>query len=524
MSVSTISYPTDNQTPQSETNTNDKTNGHKKETFTVQESAAQSIEFGRMGFAARGKFGTVALVVQIVFLVLFAALGEYDESAKPDTKSYESSTLNMYPMFQDVHVMIFIGFGFLMTFLKRYGYSAVGINLLVAALAAQWAIIVRGFINDGVFNGNKFPIGIEQLLTADFAAATVLISFGALLGKTTPLQLLIMTLIEIVLAQINEWIGYHVFYVLDVGESMFVHAFGAYFGLAVARVLFNEEVENTEHEGPVYHSDVFSMIGTVFLWIFWPSFNGGAASGDEQHRAIVNTYLSLCACVIVTFAVSGFVDKRGKFSMDQIQNATLAGGVAVGTTANAPLQPWGALLIGCVAGALSVIGFKYITPFMNKKLKIHDTCGVHNLHGMPGVLAGIAGIVVAAIASHDSWGDSVFQLFPMMAPKANTSDYDKFTMMLDKNNNSVPIVTLHEWEAGKGRSAGEQAAYQVAALAVTLVFAIVGGVITGFLLKIPVCRGPEKDHLFDDRESFNIPDEGYPGTKYTVNGSTEARE
>lgn len=28
--------------------------------------------------------------------------------------------------FQDIHVMIFIGFGFLMTFLKRYGYSAVG--------------------------------------------------------------------------------------------------------------------------------------------------------------------------------------------------------------------------------------------------------------------------------------------------------------------------------------------------------------------------------------------------------------
>ncbi len=33
--------------------------------------------------------------------------------------------------------MIFAGFGFLMTFLKKFGYSAVGINFLLAALACQ---------------------------------------------------------------------------------------------------------------------------------------------------------------------------------------------------------------------------------------------------------------------------------------------------------------------------------------------------------------------------------------------------
>ena len=43
--------------------------------------------------------------------------------------------------------MIYIGFGFLMTFLKRYGYSAVSFNLLLAAFCAQWAIIVRAAIS-----------------------------------------------------------------------------------------------------------------------------------------------------------------------------------------------------------------------------------------------------------------------------------------------------------------------------------------------------------------------------------------
>ena len=46
-----------------------------------------------------------------------------------------------------------------------------------------------------------------RMLTADFAAATVLISFGAVLGKTSPIQLIVMALIEVVLSQVNEWIG-----------------------------------------------------------------------------------------------------------------------------------------------------------------------------------------------------------------------------------------------------------------------------------------------------------------------------
>ena len=41
---------------------------------------------------------------------------------------------------------------------------------------------------------------------------------------------------------------------------------------------------------------------------------------------------------------------------------------------------------------------------MASKLKMHDTCGVNNLHGMPGILAGIAGIVAAAVAKEKDYG------------------------------------------------------------------------------------------------------------------------
>lgn len=58
----------------------------------------------------------------------------------------------------------------------------------------------------------------------------------------------------------------------DVGASMTIHAFGAYFGLTAARMLYRPGLKNGhEKEGSVYHSDVFAMIGTVAAFTLSPS-------------------------------------------------------------------------------------------------------------------------------------------------------------------------------------------------------------------------------------------------------------
>ncbi len=49
------------------------------------------------------------------------------------------------------------------------------------------------------------------MITSDFAAATILISFGAVLGKASGLQLIIMALIEIVIFAVNEWLGLNIY-------------------------------------------------------------------------------------------------------------------------------------------------------------------------------------------------------------------------------------------------------------------------------------------------------------------------
>ena len=45
---------------------------------------------------------------------------------------------------------------------------------------------------------------------------------------------------------------------------------------------------------------------------------------------------------------------------EHLQNATLAGGVAVGACADMMLTPGGSLAIGSLAGNLSICGFQYI--------------------------------------------------------------------------------------------------------------------------------------------------------------------
>ncbi|EPY88655.1 ammonium transporter Rh type B isoform a [Camelus ferus] len=391
-----------------------------------------------------------------------AALWHWGNHSNADNEFYFR-----YPSFQDVHAMIFVGFGFLMAFLQRYGFSSVGFTFLLAAFALQWSTLVQGFFYS--FHGGHIYVGMESMINADFCAGAVLISFGAILGKTGPAQLLLMALLEVVLFGLNEFVLLSLLGVKDAGGSMTIHTFGAYFGLVLSWVLYKPQLEKSKHhQGSVYHSDLFAMIGTIFLWIFWPSFNSAPTTlGNGQHRTVLNTYYSLTASTLSTFALSALVGQDGRLDMGtdkgtgmgggggpptapetvHVQNAALAGGVVVGTSAEMMLTPFGALAAGFLAGTVSTLGYKFFTPILESKIKVQDTCGVHNLHGMPGVLGALLGVLVAGLATHEAYGDGLESVFPLIAEGQ--------------------------------RSAMSQAIHQLFGLFVTLIFASVGGCLGG---------------------------------------------
>ena len=218
----------------------------------------------------------VLLITEVIFGILFALFVRYGHSA--DGKPIENGQelmYNFYGVYMDVHVMIFIGFGFLMTFLRKYGYSSVGLTFLLGAICIQWYILVGSFFEMIIYlkHFEYIPINIPLLIRSDFAAGAVLITFGAILGKTSPLQMIFIALLELVFYSINEAISLELG-IADIGGSMVIHMFGAYFGLAASIFLTPSKAKGNKDNSAVYHSDMFSMIGTIFLWMFWPSFNG----------------------------------------------------------------------------------------------------------------------------------------------------------------------------------------------------------------------------------------------------------
>jgi len=413
------------------------------------------------------------LVGQILVIVLFALFVNFDYNVGPAESNATSNLVEKgfdleryYPMYQDVHVMILIGFGFLMTFLGKHGFGSIGFNFLLTCFVIEWSILVNGWflmLSEGFAS---ISLNIFRLLEADFAVATILISFGAVLGKASALQLILMAVLEVVFYNINIYIGVAILKATDVGGSMFIHAFGAYFGLAVALVLYRQAHSNNKKDESTYVSDIFAMIGTLFLWLFWPSFNAGPAIGNERHRAVVNTVLSLAASSVTAFALSAAVSRKNKFNMVHIQNATLAGGVMMGASANIIIHPYVSIIIGTVAGLVSTLGYQYLQPVLLSKLNLHDTCGVHNLHGLPGVLGAIASCFVCLTVSESSHKASYFTLF------------------ID----------------GTGKTSTEQASTQFFALAITLGIALVSGALTGFILKLKIFDNLSDEELFDDKK------------------------
>lgn len=120
------------------------------------------------------------------------------------------------------------------------------------------------------------------------------INIGVSIGRVGPLECLVMSLVHIVGYSINEVICLQKIQAFDDGGSMTIHAFGAYSGIATSLILSSMSRPNSK-PATNYFSNVFALIGTLFLWMYWPSFNFGAAAPKPwtKTQIIINTILSL---------------------------------------------------------------------------------------------------------------------------------------------------------------------------------------------------------------------------------------
>ncbi len=120
----------------------------------------------------------------------------------------------------------------------------------------------------------------------------------------------------------------------------------------------------------------------------------------------MNTFFSLCGSCVGAMVIS-LINHKGKFSMEDVLNATLAGGVIIGASSDLILSPAISIVVGCLGGVVSALGFHFLSPFLNDKINLHDSCGVQNLHGTPGLLGGLVGAIVIMFVNKKKYEDNI---------------------------------------------------------------------------------------------------------------------
>lgn len=410
---------------------------------------------------ARGEQYTFCILLFLHELMMLILMGVWFNYLKGDAEIAEAKELYSYE--RDIFVMVIFGFGFLMTFLRRCGFSSVAFTFLITGVTTQWSLLCGAFFSavqeDNGFS-EAFQIGIEELVEALFCAATCLISYGAIIGKTTPTQLVFLMFLEPMFYWLNIYIILDLLEVFDIGGGLTIHTFGAFYGLSMCWFFSSKKFHGHADNTSAYLSDLTSLAGTAFLFIMWPSFNAALATGRGHIMALVNNFVSLMGSTVATFLISRLFPD-GKIEIVCVQNSVLAGGVAMGVASHLNITVAGAAASGFIAGSISCWGFRKLLPFLGKKMHIQDVCGIVNLHCLPGILSGLVAIVAAGA-----------------------------------------LCDSHQFPHGC-----TQAGYQTAGLFISIGLGIVGGIFNGLICRYAISK---LNHLaiyqlFNDQPFFHSP-------------------
>jgi ammonium transporter Rh len=333
----------------------------------------------------------------------------------------------------------------------------------------------------------RIPLTIKILIETAYVAGGVAITLGVIIGKATIVELLLVVFWEIIFFTLNRFIVIDLLEIVDPGGAIYIHTFGAFFGLGVSWLLslpFAEVLNSSQDTGKKLQADSYkgnfmSLIGTVVIWALFPSWNAALAPDGTQYRVIINTVIALSGSAVVA-ALASRTFRGRNYHMKDVQLASLAGGIAIGSAHSTIISPGAALIVGSVAGLITVPGFIFARKWLEGKspVKVFDTRGAIILHGFCGLMGGLASVIACGgTANGNFYGQESSLIFPR----------------------SLPL----------------QGGYQGAAIVITLGISLLSGLVAGlgilFLRRIVTFH--TFDTLFTDRREFHVR-VGYPEVEF----------
>ena len=269
-----------------------------------------------------------------------------------------------------------------------------GMNAYVGGLDKM---LLRGIGVDTL--SGTIPETVFMTFQITFAIITPALITGALADRIKFSSLLVFLSLWMILvyAPITHWVWGGGFLaeagVLDFAGGTVVHINSGVAALVGAMVLGRRRGYGTENMAP--HNLILSVIGASMLWVGWFGFNAGSAvaANGSAGMAMAVTQIATAAAAL-SWMFAEWIS-RGKPSVLGIVSGAVAGLVAI-TPASGYVDPFGALIIGLVAGLVCYWGAVVLKP----KLGYDDSLDVFGVHG----LGGITGALLTGVFAVEAIG------------------------------------------------------------------------------------------------------------------------
>ena len=295
---------------------------------------------------------------------------------------------------------------------------------------------------------NEFKMTYQSMIEGLLATVPVQITYGMLLGKVGPSQLMLSSLMCVTSYGINFWVNMYIFGAWDhAGGCCMIHIFGAFFGAGCTLLASGKGAAQNPDNAPRYNADVLCTVGVILNWMTFPSFNAYYVPARAQQAVVVNTYLSQFASCVAAMVFSSLYSGQFKLDPADVQRSSIAGGVAISSVVSLFAKPYQAMCIGvsrvfpssmssnrpaifpallaqvgsgtkltclyatCASvcsgfagGAACSTSHHFLRRFLEKHLSITDTVGAISLHAVPSLIAWGTGVYAVSGLSEAEMG------------------------------------------------------------------------------------------------------------------------
>jgi Amt family ammonium transporter len=170
---------------------------------------------------------------------------------------------------------------------------------------------------------------------------------------------------------------------------------------ALACILYMGKRRGYGREAMHPHNIPMVITGAAILWFGWFGFNAGSAlaSGSLASSAFVATHLG-AAAAILGWIIPEWIRNKVPTTVGAATGA-VAGLVAI-TPASGYVEPWAAIIIGFVAGAVC-----YMAVSLKPKLGYDDSLDVVGVHMVGGVIGALLTGVFATVTINEFGADGL---------------------------------------------------------------------------------------------------------------------